>query len=667
MTSKTIEDYLGTNNNGKDKSEFIKKVSDLCKQEKLLLLEYTYLQNYARSNISSIVNTSWITEIANNTDDKEFKKIIVKTYPQVFKIIDTKLIVDIEGIENKLLKKLEFTDDQKNALHNIMDFLIDKTKNVYGLYGFAGTGKTTTIVELSHFLLKNNLISSVIFSAPTNKAVNVIKSKYRIYLKDLYEDMSGEALDDGYNFDDIVDKLLTYNIKIDFVTIHKLLKFKSDFSVDGDRVFIRNGDSIITKYEFIIIDECSMIPMNLINTIFEEIKKGEQKSGDNYKQMPKVLLCGDPAQLPPVNEAFSCIFVKPEQITLDLYSKQIVKNETVKKYDNEDLKIKYDKFVNNIKTLQSSLLKEVVRSKIDSVTNACLEVRKWVISNSQPNLAVYKTKKGVNFYEFKDDQKKVSHEWFNKALKKFENRNEMNIIITWTNRQTDEYNSVIRKILFDNKTLKRFEKGDILMLNDFYNIDTDDKLYTSEQVIVLNTKIVHKNCGEFTVNYAENTRKLKEFKNIDKHVKDCVDKINKNTKRLFKAWQLTVVKSKDDDPAIIFVIDESDNTQLEKEKEYAMNQIKSVRKTLLSTLRNRFQVDNHVTKVLWKEYYRIFIEQFANVNYGYSISCHKAQGSNFYNVFVDAHDILLNGNEDEMKRCLYTAMTRTVNELSVLI
>ena len=74
-----------------------------------------------------------------------------------------------------------------------------------------------------------------------------------------------------------------------------------------------------------------------------------------------------------------------------------------------------------------------------------------------------------------------------------------------------------------------------------------------------------------------------------------------------------------------------------------------------------------ISKVLWKNIHQNLIEPFAEVSYGYSITCHKAQGSNFYNVYIDANDIMKNMKENEMKRCLYTAFTRTVNNLRVLI
>ena len=78
-------------------------------------------------------------------------------------------------------------------------------------------------------------------------------------------------------------------------------------------------------------------------------------------------------------------------------------------------------------------------------------------------------------------------------------------------------------------------------------------------------------------------------------------------------------------------------------------------------------MEHYILKQLWKEWNKIFNEPFANTNIGCSISCHKSQSSTYFNVFVDADDILNNPNTDEAKRCIYTALTRASNEIHILI
>ena len=79
------------------------------------------------------------------------------------------------------------------------------------------------------------------------------------------------------------------------------------------------------------------------------------------------------------------------------------------------------------------------------------------------------------------------------------------------------------------------------------------------------------------------------------------------------------------------------------------------------------QIDQIIIRPLWKEYNTIFVSPFANVICSHSTTSHKAQGSSYYDVFIDLDDILKNGNINEMKRCIYTAITRAVNELHILI
>ena len=79
------------------------------------------------------------------------------------------------------------------------------------------------------------------------------------------------------------------------------------------------------------------------------------------------------------------------------------------------------------------------------------------------------------------------------------------------------------------------------------------------------------------------------------------------------------------------------------------------------------RLDQHIITPLWREWNRWLVNPFAEVNYGYSTTVHKSQGSTYYNVFADVHDILENTNTEEMKRCLYTALTRTSNQLHMLI
>ncbi len=83
---------------------------------------------------------------------------------------------------------------------------------------------------------------------------------------------------------------------------------------------------------------------------------------------------------------------------------------------------------------------------------------------------------------------------------------------------------------------------------------------------------------------------------------------------------------------------------------------------------NVYDEDNiKIIKSLWSLMYELSILPFANITYGYCMTVHKSQASTFGYVFVDLTNIFLNLNNNEAKRCLYTAITRTSDEINIII
>ena len=71
-----------------------------------------------------------------------------------------------------------------------------------------------------------------------------------------------------------------------------------------------------------------------------------------------------------------------------------------------------------------------------------------------------------------------------------------------------------------------------------------------------------------------------------------------------------------------------------------------------------------------------FASAFANMDYAYSVTAHRTQGSTYNNVFIDYLDIksVLNishgeevNSEEYFHRCLYTAVSRASEKLYILI
>jgi hypothetical protein len=152
-----------------------------------------------------------------------------------------------------------------------------------------------------------------------------------------------------------------------------------------------------------------------------------------------------------------------------------------------------------------------------------------------------------------------------------------------------------------------------------------------------------------------------------------LDKIDKNTKRQYDCWELNVSRVTDDvdikdNVYLIYVIHDDFEKIYKRDKDFISNSIRQLHFVLSKKMSSKKeQIEQYVIKPVWQKFHKKFIEVFANVNYGYAITCHKGQGSNFYNVFVDVNDIMKNENDTEMKKCLYTAVTRASNELHVLL
>lgn len=254
-------------------------------------------------------------------------------------------------------------------------------------------------------------------------------------------------------------------------------------------------------------------------------------------------------------------------------------------------------------------------------------------------------------------------------------KNICSIILTWTNQQSNIYNKTIRKILFNENDIKKFMKDDLLMLTDYYSLDLSDNpldntFYTSDQVIVHETEITNYKLNNFSFNTNKSIQSLKFYLKIELLSLDFVSNLNKFINEFnFKCWNLCVKKIGNNDKFnLIRVIHED---FLEKFNIFKNNVSNSIIEFSNNIIRKYSDCDKSlkkfIIKPLWKQWHSILINPFANVNYGYSISCHKSQGSNFYNVFVDMDDILKNNRENEYKKCIYTAITRTINEVHVLI
>ena len=688
---------------------FVNKMNKFMNANLIDMTEHTFMMNFLKTK-GTLINTqryhTIMNKILNNSkidenDKKELNEGCQCLFKHLYNLYDDN-VNDISNVKaDNLIKEIEdynknifsFTNDQKNAIKNLCYFLYDNNMKTFGLYGYAGTGKTTTITKFVHYLLHKNYVNSIVFTAPTNKAVNVIKSKFRSDLDDLVNNKLKGTIANDESLDDILDRLEEKGFKVNFLTIHKLLNYQNDFDVEGERIFIKGDKASLDNYDLVIVDESSMIPFQIVNHLFEQANRKDILA----KKTPKILFIGDPAQLPPVNENISAIFAQNKsdfdfKLFQNSYLNNSNKSATV--IDDKDLlksmEIKYNELIKHVLSMKYVVLKEVMRSSDNNVIGLCNEVRASVLNEiAVPKFLQFK---GNKVFLYRHDKKipKVNSEWYKKAIEYFSSTDEKqhlsNIILTWTNKQTDEYNDIMRKTLYKKTILNKFEIGDILILTDFYNMKETDvgekkskkekdshRFYTSEQIKVTDIEHVTKAISEFSENL-NGIGKMKNENDIKEKYIKAVKLINKNTTRKYNAWKLHVHKLadivSDTIPSThqIYVVNDNSLEILVKDRKYVAERIKELRNYYRNMHKDSLNViDRKVIRPLWKELNNKLIEPFAKVNVSYSLTIHKSQASGFYNVFVDVNDLFKNEKINETKRCFYTAVTRTVNELHLLI
>lgn len=190
----------------------------------------------------------------------------------------------VKGImENFIADKLVIglNEGQAAAFRSILEFLNDPMEEAVVLKGYAGTGKTFLVKRIIQYIGLTDDKARIACGAPTNKAVKVLFHSV------------GNAMD-GYVFEDIFDA----TSKLTYSTIHKLLGMKEKISDTGDQMYFPDSlnKSELSKYNYLIVDEVSMLDDNLCKSILK------------YSENIKIIFMGDPAQIPPVNRTDSIPF-----------------------------------------------------------------------------------------------------------------------------------------------------------------------------------------------------------------------------------------------------------------------------------------------------------------------------------------------------------------------
>lgn len=181
------------------------------------------------------------------------------------KQFDKWLKEDGEVVRKRLTQGL--SQGQADALMLMIEFLTIDGPDMFVLKGYAGTGKTFIVKKLIDYITDKYRGSKIAVTAPTNKAVNVLKSR---------REFKGNHV--------------TYQ------TIHSLLGLTETITSNGQVIFTskKGGGGEMNRIKFLIVDETSMLQ----DEIFKMLEK--------YSDTVKIIFMGDPAQIPPVGKT-DCI------------------------------------------------------------------------------------------------------------------------------------------------------------------------------------------------------------------------------------------------------------------------------------------------------------------------------------------------------------------------
>jgi len=188
---------------------------------------------------------------------------------------------------------MRWSPQQDDALKQVNDWLQSGEEQVFHLFGYAGTGKTTLARHLAE-----GVKGTVLFAAFTGKAAYVLQTKGCVGATTIHsliyhsrDKGKAQLVDMEKQLQALISELMAEGIdpeKNDRVKeLTKMVEQERESLKQP--FFVLNPDSEVKHAKLIIIDECSMVDARM--------------GADLLSFGTKVLVLGDPAQLPPVGGA----------------------------------------------------------------------------------------------------------------------------------------------------------------------------------------------------------------------------------------------------------------------------------------------------------------------------------------------------------------------------
>jgi cytidylate kinase len=516
--------------------------------------------------------------------------------------------------------KLQLSKSQGRAV-KLLDSFLSGEEKIFILKGYAGTGKTTLLKLLIDTFQEYSI--SFYLCAPTGRAAKIISEKTGMKTSTIHKMI--------YSYSNI----FTNEVLNDAQT-----QIKFYFALKKN-----NGltDSVI------LIDEASLISGTYNSSEYISFGSGRLlhdliKFFDPVKNNNKIIFIGDDAQLPPINSNIS-----------------------------PALSVSYLKDEFGFYDIMETELQEVFRQGSGSeILSNATKIRDSIMSHDYSVFSI----KANNYNIIKIDESNVANEYLNIKNNFVSDINE-NIVIAFSNKKAFIYNQDIRNIIFKKtKNKKRRSKiygksiqdiaiNDILIItkNTYFHkehINEDGEvtylpveLYNGEFVRVLAVEPVSPENKKNILVSIDNKRKYVKlvFRDILIEYKNYEGNSSTIKIKIFENYLLDHEITLSTEQSLALYIDFVKRFKQKNKAE--LKRITSNVKDLENTelFRQEMRKDPFFNALL--------------VKYGYAITCHKAQGGEWENVFVD-FDLRAKNYSEYFYRWSYTAISRTKNKLYLI-
>lgn len=444
----------------------------------------------------------------------------------------------------------EPTKDQLNVIELIVQFLLSKdAKEILLIKGYAGVGKTSLIASVIQTM--EQLKQPAVLLAPTGRAAKVFSS---------YADYPA-------------------------FTIHKEIyrqKTQTDFQVDFSL------DRNLKKQTTFFVDEASMIS----NQGYSDALFGTGYLLDDlisyvYSSDCRIVLLGDPAQLPPVGEEESPALRKD---CLTVYGL------TVSEYS----------------------LTEVVRQVKDSgVLANATTIRQYIQAENYLSLPKFNIKPFADIKAISGSQliESLSSDYQNYGV-------DETIVISRSNKRANVYNQGIRNtILYREEELS---VGDRIMVvkNSYFWTEKIKEIDFIANGEILKVNRIRRIYELYGFRFADVLLSFPDYDNLELEAKIILDTLHSEAPALSYADSERLYKAVAEDYVDI------------PRKKDRFDKIKS---------------DEHFNAL--------------QVKFSYAVTCHKAQGGQWENVYIDQGYMTQEYVNSDYFKWLYTAITRATKQV----